>query len=78
MKGLFDNWEEIKEHIRDEYGLTGIAYNIWIKNMKLDGVGNDLVVHPRIPGVDITGHCDGDRFVLRTGCHGQDQGETER
>ncbi len=45
---LFDNWEELKEHIRDEYGLTGIAYNIWIKNMQLDSVKNHVAVI-RIP-----------------------------
>ena len=41
---LFENWEEIKQYIREEYGLTDISFNIWIKNMKLQSVKDHVAV----------------------------------
>lgn len=41
-------WQEIKEHIRDEYRLSDISYKTWIKNLEIEDI-RDHVVHVRIP-----------------------------
>ena len=41
-------WQEIKEHIRDEYRLSDISYKTWIKNLEIEDI-KDHVVHVRIP-----------------------------
>ena len=42
---LIEEWESIKEHIRREYGLTGISYSTWIKNLKPGRVeGNTVTI----------------------------------
>ena len=37
------NWEKIKEHIREEYGLSDISYKTWIENLSLYKVENHVV-----------------------------------
>ena len=39
-----ENWEQIKEHVRDEYGLSAVSYTTWIKNLTLDKVENGSVM----------------------------------
>ena len=41
-------WEWIKEHIRDEYGLSNISYKTWIQNLEVAGIKGN-VVYIRIP-----------------------------
>ena len=42
------NWTSIKEHVRDEYGLSKISYTTWIKNLEIADI-KDHVVYIRIP-----------------------------
>ena len=34
MSEIADRWDEIKEIIKNEYDLTDISYNTWIKPLK--------------------------------------------
>lgn len=38
-----NSWPAIKEHVRDEYGLSEISYNTWILNLILDSVKDNVV-----------------------------------
>ena len=40
---LLESWEKIKEYIRTEYNLTGIAYNTWIRNLKCLDIKDHVV-----------------------------------
>lgn len=42
------NWQQIKEHIRDEYELSNISYKTWIENLEIADIKDNLVVI-RIP-----------------------------
>ena len=41
-------WSWIKDHIRDEYGLSNISYTTWIKNLEIADI-RDNIVYIRIP-----------------------------
>ncbi len=38
-----ENWTKIKEHIRDEYELSNISYDTWVKPLQLKNVRGSLV-----------------------------------
>ena len=44
MDLIFEKWEEIKEYIKQEYNLSDISYNTWIKPLKIHSVENDKVI----------------------------------
>ena len=37
------SWEQVKEKIRDEYGITGVSYNTWIKDLQLGTITEDTI-----------------------------------
>ncbi len=41
---LIKKWDEIKESIRKEHGLTNISYETWIIPLKLHGIEDDTVI----------------------------------
>ena len=43
MNEIKDRWNEIKEMIRDEYDLTAISFNNWVKPLQFYKVENDIV-----------------------------------
>lgn len=43
MDEIISRWEEIKENIREEYELTSISFNNWIKPLKFYNVEDDIV-----------------------------------
>ena len=42
------SWQNIKEHIRDSYGLSNISYKTWIEDLEIAYVRDNVVVI-RIP-----------------------------
>ena len=42
------SWQNIKEHIRDNYGLSNISYKTWIEDLEIARINDHLVVI-RIP-----------------------------
>jgi len=40
---LTENWEKIKENIRDEYELSDISYNTWVKPLLFNEYKNNIV-----------------------------------
>ncbi len=38
------NWNTIKEHIRDEYKLSNISYKTWIENLEIASIQGDTVI----------------------------------
>ena len=43
MQLIKQQWENIKLAIKDEYELTGIAYNIWVKPLQYLKCENNVV-----------------------------------
>lgn len=43
MSEIKDRWEEIKENIREEYDLTSISFENWIKPLKFYNIEDDIV-----------------------------------
>ena len=43
MNEIKDRWNEIKEMIRDEYDLTAISFNNWVKPLQFYKVEKDIV-----------------------------------
>ena len=43
MESLISKWDEIKEYIKQEYQLSDISYNTWIKPLKIHSIENDKV-----------------------------------
>ncbi len=37
------HWEEIKQHVREEYGLSDVSYKTWIENLQVYRVENHVV-----------------------------------
>ena len=35
VEDLRNNWNEIKENIRDIYRISDVSYNTWIRDLKL-------------------------------------------
>ena len=44
MEELLKKWDDIKEFIRKEHGLTDISYETWIRPLKLYGIENNTVI----------------------------------
>ena len=42
------SWQNIKEHIRDNYGLSNISYKTWIEDLEIASINDHLVII-RIP-----------------------------
>lgn len=40
---LRKDWTNIKEKIRDEYQITGVSYNTWIKNLELASIMDNII-----------------------------------
>ena len=40
---LQKNWTSVKEKIRDEYGITDVSYNTWIKDLTFQSVSGDQI-----------------------------------
>lgn len=43
MDNIKDNWDQIKEKIADEYGLSDVSYSTWIEPLKIGPVTEDSV-----------------------------------
>jgi len=43
MENIKDSWDQIKEKIADEYGLSDVSYSTWIKPLKIGPVTEDTV-----------------------------------
>ena len=43
MNNIKDSWDQIKEKIADEYGLSDVSYTTWIKPLKIGPVTEDTV-----------------------------------
>ena len=43
MSGIKESWEQIKEKIADEYGLSDVSYTTWIEPLKIGPVTDDTV-----------------------------------
>lgn len=44
MNSLIDKWNEIKEYIKNEYELSDISFNTWIKPLEIQSVDDNTVV----------------------------------
>ena len=38
------SWQNIKEHIRDNYGLSNISYKTWIEDLEIASIKDHLVI----------------------------------
>ena len=43
MSGIKESWEQIKEKIADEYGLSDVSYTTWIEPLKVGPITDDTV-----------------------------------
>lgn len=44
LETMKDQWEKIKDTLREEYDLSDISYNTWVKPLKLHDIEQDTVV----------------------------------
>ena len=44
MDLLVSKWDEIKEYIKQEYGLSDISYNTWIKPLKIQNKDDKAII----------------------------------
>ena len=44
MENINNKWEDIKEYIKQEYQLSDIRYNTWIKPLKIHSIEGDKVI----------------------------------
>ena len=43
MDNIKNSWDQIKEKIADEYGLSDVSYSTWIEPLKIGPVTEDSV-----------------------------------
>ena len=41
---IMQSWQNIKEHIRDNYGLSNISYKTWIEDLEIASIKDHLVI----------------------------------